>query len=78
MTKSLKSKAALPSVSSRGDVPFRTLIIALSLVIVAAFVLAVVQLGGQSLPTLREFGLSFLTRETALFERAFGVALTLS
>lgn len=62
MTKILNTKSAVSRTSSRGDGPFRAVIIALSFVIVGAFVLAVLQLGGQSLPAIREFGLSFLTR----------------
>lgn len=49
-------------VSSRGDGPFRAIIIGLSLLIVVIFALSLYQLLVRSWPSVQEYGLSFLWR----------------
>ncbi len=51
-----------PSPNSRGDGVFRAVIIGLSLIIIAVFLLSIFLLGRDSLPALREFGFGFLTQ----------------
>ena len=51
-----------PSPTSRGDGVFRAVIIGLSLVIIAVFLLSIYLLGRDSLPALRQFGLNFLSQ----------------
>ncbi|MPY65088.1 phosphate ABC transporter permease subunit PstC [Deinococcus sp. SDU3-2] len=52
------------ALSGRSDRTFQGLILALASVIVLVFVLSVYQLGRESWPALREFGLSFYTERT--------------
>ncbi len=61
MTTTLKVPAR-PSPNSRGDGVFRAVVIGLSLIIIAVFLLSVYLLGRDSLPALRQFGLNFLTQ----------------
>lgn len=61
MTTTLKVSRR-PSPNSRGDGVFRAVIIGLSLIIIAVFLLSVYLLGRDSIPALRQFGLNFLTQ----------------
>jgi phosphate transport system permease protein len=51
-----------PSTNSRGDGVFRAVIIGLSLIIIAVFLLSIYLLGRDSIPALRQFGFGFLTQ----------------
>lgn len=60
MTKLLPASASR-SANSRGDGVFRTLILGLSLIIIAVFIMSIYLLGRDSLPAIRAFGAGFLT-----------------
>lgn len=60
MREPLPATRRKPILSSRGDAVFRAVILGLSLVIVAVFLLSVWQLASQSWPAIRAFGLNFL------------------
>lgn len=62
MTKLNPVPSRVGRVSSRGDGPFRLLVTGLALVILLVFGLSIWQLTSASLLSIREIGLSFLTR----------------
>lgn len=64
-----------PAPTSRGDGVFRAVIIGLSLIIIAVFLLSVYLLGRDSLPALDRFGLGFLSQSVwNPVTRQFGAA----
>jgi len=72
MTK-LSTKPPRTGSSSRGDGPFRLIILLLALCIVAVFLLSMWELASSSVASIREFGLGFLTRVTwDPVQRSFG------
>ncbi|GGR69140.1 phosphate transport system permease protein [Deinococcus seoulensis] len=63
-TQSPARPPAQASLSSRSDRLFEILILALASIIVLIFLLSVYQLGTESLPALKRFGLDFFTQRT--------------